>query len=362
MKIAITGEKGFLGYHLTQYFKWISKDEFLEWGFSDHTIVKLGKDYLNNIHLVEECDLLIHCAGVNRGDNVYEKNIELTSKLVESLTQKNISINIKFPSSIQEDYGNEYGNSKIKCKEILENYCKSNNTIFESYKIPNIYGPFGKPNYNSFVNTFCYNLSKGISSNYNHNEVELCYVYDVAKVIDNKIPNFPIVKTTVKEVYDLLNSFHDDYYQKGTIPTLLNEFHRNLFNVYRGFISSLFQFESHSDNRGCLVELVKGKGSQTQIFYSTTKPGITRGEHFHFNKLERFCVLKGKAKISMRKIGEEKVNSYIITGDDNKVIDMPILHTHDITNIGKEDLICTFWVNEIYDKDAPDTYYEKVLI
>ena len=139
MKIAITGEKGFLGYHLTQYYKHISKDEFPEWGFADHIVVKLGKNYLKNINLLKECDVLIHCAGVNRGDNVYEKNVEITRILVESLIQNDISINIKFPSSIQEDYGNEYGNSKIKCKEILENYCKNNSTIFESYKIHNVY-------------------------------------------------------------------------------------------------------------------------------------------------------------------------------------------------------------------------------
>ena len=360
MNIAITGEKGFLGYHLTQYYKFISKDEFPEWGFSDHNIIKLGKKYLKNIHLLKDCDVLIHCAGVNRGKNVYQKNVDLTLQLVKALKQNNISINIKFPSSIQEDNNNEYGNSKLECKKILSKYCKEHNTKFESYKIPNIFGPFGKPNYNSFINTFCYNLSKGISSNYNYNEVELCYVYDVAKVMDNKIKNFPIVKTTVKEVYDLLNSFHTTYFKKGIIPNLSNDFRKHLFNVYRGFVSPLFQFESHPDDRGNLVELLKGEGSQNQIFYSTTKPGITRGEHFHFNKVERFCVLKGKAKISVRKIGNKKINNYIINGNDNKVIDMPILHTHNITNIGKNNLICVFWTNEIFNPKNPDTYYEKV--
>lgn len=360
MKIAITGEKGFLGYHLTQYYKFISKDEYPEWGFSDHDVVELGKDYLKNINLLKDCDLLIHCAGVNRGDNVYQENISLAQELVDALTKNSINIDIKFTSSTQEDNNSKYGNSKLKSKQILKNYCKDKNTKFESYKIPNIFGPFGKPNYNSFINTFCYNLSNNIPCEYNNNIVKLCYVYDVVKVIDNKLPEFPIIEITVKEIYTLLKSFHDDYSKNGIIPNLTNKFNKNLFNTYRGFIPPIFQFLQHSDNRGSLVELLKGKGSQTQIFFSTTHPGVTRGEHFHFNKVERFCVLKGKAKISIRKVGDVKENTYIIKEKDNKVIDMPILHTHNITNIGKEDLICVFWVNEIFNSQDPDTYYQKV--
>ena len=268
MKIAITGESGFLGYHLTQYYKWVKEYE----------IVKLGRNYLNNIKLLKDCDLLIHCAGVNRGNNIYQDNILLTQDLVSTLIKNNISIDIKFTSSTQENNDSEYGNSKLESKKILQNYCKDKNTKFESYKIPNIFGPFGKPNYNSFINTFCYNISKNLPCSYNDN----------------------------------------------------------------------------------LVELVKGKGSQTQIFFSITKPGITRGEHFHFNKIERFCILKGKAKISTRKIGDTKKNTYIINENDNKVIDMNILHTHNITNIGKEDLVCVFWVNEIFNPEDTDTYFLKV--
>ena len=350
MKIAITGESGFLGYHLTQYYKWVKEYE----------IVKLGRNYLNNIKLLKNCDLLIHCAGINRGNNIYQDNILLAQDLVSTLIKNNISIDIKFTSSTQENNDSEYGNSKLESKIILQNYCKDKNTKFESYKIPNIFGPFGKPNYNSFINTFCYNISKNLPCSYNDNLVELCHVYDVSKVIDNQLLDFPTVKITVKEVYNLLNSFHNDYFKEGIIPNLINKFEKNLFNVYRGFISPLFQFPQYSDDRGSLVELLKGKGSQTQIFFSITKPGITRGEHFHFNKIERFCILKGKAKISTRKIGDTKKNTYIINENDNKVIDMNILHTHNITNIGKEDLVCVFWVNEIFNPKDTDTYFLKV--
>ena len=359
MKIAITGENGFLGYHLTQYFKWVKS----------YKVIKLGRDYLNNINLLKDCDLLIHCAGINKdtsknrfhGKDIsdYNGNIILAQDLVDSLNQNNISIDIKFTSSTQEDNGNEYGISKIKAKSILSKYCNKHNTKFESYKIPNIFGPFGKPNYNSFINTFCYNIVNNIPCTCNNAVVPLSYVYDVAKVLDNQTTDYNINKVIVSKIYNLLKSFHKDYSQ-GIIPNLNNNFEKNLFNTYRGFTNPDFKFNKYSDDRGNLVELVKGKGSETQVFFSTTKPNITRGDHFHFNKVERFCVLKGKAKISMRKVGTTKKTHYIIEGKDNKVIDMPILYTHNITNIGNEDLICVFWVNEIFDKNDPDTYFEKV--
>jgi len=348
MKIAITGEKGFLGYHLTQYYKWVK-------GFE---VVELGKNYIENINLLHNCSLLIHCAGVNKGKDVYEKNISLTRNLVEVLINHNINIDIKFTSSTQENNGSEYGNAKLQSKILLQNYCYRSKTKFESYKIPNLFGPFGKPNYNSFINTFCYNIVNNKKCQHNNKVVTLCYVYDAIKTIDNQI-EFNITKKTVYEIYKLLRSFHTDY-SKGIIPDLTNIFEKNLFNTYRSFSKIEFKQKTHTDNRGHLVELVKGKGSQSQVFFSTTKPGITRGNHFHFNKIERFCILQGNARISMRKVGCNKKNHYIISGNDNKVIDMPILYTHNITNIGSSELVCVFWVNEIFNEKNTDTFFEKV--
>jgi len=348
MKIAITGEQGFLGYHLTQYYKWVKKFE----------IISLGRNYLDNISLLRECDLLIHCAGVNRGDNVYQGNVSLAKNLVKALKTHNISVDIKFTSSIQEDLNSEYGKSKKTSKQILKVYCSEVGTKFESYKIPNIFGPFGKPNYNSFINTFCYNLINNISIKYNDNVVPLCYVYDVIHSIDTNT-EFNITEISVKDVYYKLKNFYDKY-SEGIIPNLDSDFDKNLFNTYRSFAPTTFIFKRHIDDRGYLVELVKGKRSETQIFFSVTKPNITRGNHFHFTKVERFCVLSGTAKISMRKVGSPKKTTYIIKGEDNKVIDMPILYTHNITNIGNEDLICVFWVNEIFNPNKPDTFYETV--
>lgn len=348
MTVAITGEKGFLGYHLTQYYKWIKQYE----------VISLGRDYLDNIKILNKCDFLIHCAGVNRGDKVYEGNVSLASELVAALEESNIQIDIKFTSSTQIHKDNEYGYSKLEAERILLDYCNRNNTTLNSYYLPNLYGPFGKPNYNSFIATFCYNLNNNIECKYNTNSVDLCYVYDAIEAIDFDLP-FVTDNVTVEDVYLRLKSFQEDYSQ-GIVPNLTSRFDLNLFNTFRSYANNLFEFKRHSDDRGHLVELVKGRGSQTQVFFSTTKPGITRGDHFHFGKIERFCVLYGKASIKTRKIDSNEVNEYIISGDDNKVIDMPVLHTHNITNIGNEDLICVFWVNEIYDTNNPDTYYKIV--
>lgn len=349
MKVAITGENGFLGYHLTQYYKWIK----------EYDVVSLGRNYLENITLLSDCDLLIHCAGVNRGDNVYEGNINLAKDLVLSLEENNIKIDIKFTSSTQEDNDNPYGNSKLIASQILQEYCSSNSTKFESYKLPNLFGPFGKPNYNSFVNTFCYNLVNDLEINYNSNKVNLCFVYDAIKVIDNQLTDFPLTEVTVEEVYKLLNNFHTEY-SEGNIPILPTDFTRHLFNTYRSFISPDHTRVRHSDNRGYLVELIKAKTPESQVFFSTTKPGITRGNHFHFAKVERFCVLYGDAKISMRKVGTKEIIDYYVKGEDNKVVDMPVLYTHNITNIGNTDLICVFWVDEIFDPQNMDTYFTEV--
>lgn len=349
MKIAITGENGFLGYHLRQYFLWKTKNE----------IVLLGRDFIESLHKLKNCDLLIHCAGVNRGQDIFKKNIELSENLVSELNDLNIKIPIKFISSTQETLDNEYGKSKIKSKEILEKYCISNKTKFSSYKVPNLFGPFGKPNYNSFINTFCHSIANNIDINIKDNFVDLCYVYDAINVIDDKTDNFIVHRVSVSEIYKILLYFNSRY-SKGIIPKIENIFQKNLFNTFRLFLNNKFKLFNNNDERGSLFELLKCDGSENQIFYSTTKPGVVRGNHFHFGKIERFCVLQGKAEIKIRKIGSDIIKKYIISGTDPEVIDMPVLHSHSIKNIGDEILHCVFWVDEIFDEKHTDTYFNKV--
>lgn len=351
MRIAITGETGFLGYYLTQYFKYEKK----------YDVITLGKNYQSNISLLKDCDWLIHCAGVNRGSDVGIKNINLVNELVNLLTDNQIKINIVFTSSVQIKLGNEYGNSKLECSRILNSYCKSSRTKYISYNLPNLFGPFSKPNYNSVVATFCYNIINEIPSNISDAELNLCYVHEAAKVISSlsETDEFLTKKIKIKNLYNLIYSYHK-LYSVGVIPKFNNEFEINLFNTYRSFFKCDHTVTKKSDDRGYLIELIQSKGSESQVFFSTTFPNITRGNHFHFEKIERFCILKGKAKISMRKVGTSEIISYNIDDDSNIVVDMPVLYTHNITNIGEDELVCVFWTNQIYNESNPDTYFLKV--
>lgn len=346
MKIAITGEKGFLGYHLTQYLTYQTK----------HEVISLGKDYQKNIEKVKDCDWLIHCAGVNRGEDVGNKNIALANELVQLLNSLNIKVNVSFASSTQIRLSNEYGNSKIQAAKILENYCNDNLTRFISYEIPNLFGPFGKPNYNSVVATFCHNAANNIESKVSDSIVKLCYVYDAVKIISNFEESvFTSNEISVKDLHKLIQYYHENY-SLGIIPEIKNKFELDVFNTYRSYANYKHSLLRRVDNRGYLTELLKVKNSESQIFFSVTKPGITRGNHFHFRKTERFCVLKGHSKICIRKVGTDETITHEVSGDSDLVLDMPVLHTHNITNIGNEELICVFWTNEIYDQNDSDTY------
>lgn len=351
MKVALTGENGFLGYHLTQYLQY----------HLGYEIVSLTRNYQNNIHLIKDCDWLIHCAGVNRNLSSVYNNLILAEELVELLIQNNVHVNIAYASSIQEFYNNEYGNDKAAAGKVLSNYCTEINSEFISYKLPNLFGPFGKPNYNSVVATFCYNIANDKLCHINDNKIDLCYVYDAIQVmtLSNTDHTYITTSITIKELYDRLIQYHVKY-QTGIIPDLNSKFDIQLFNTYRSFVQCIHKFTRHTDDRGYLIELLKSENSQSQIFFSTTKSGITRGNHFHFNKIERFCILKGSANISMRKLGSNEINQYIITENMDTVIDIPILYTHNITNIGSDELVCVFWTNEIFDSKHTDTYFIKV--
>jgi UDP-2-acetamido-2,6-beta-L-arabino-hexul-4-ose reductase len=352
MKIAITGETGFLGYHLTQHLKY-------RLGYD---VVVLTRDYQSNVHLIKHCDWLIHCAGINKELTDIRNNTLLAQELIDLLDKHDININVAYASSIQEFHNTEYGNDKNTAGKILAKYCQYANTEFISYFLPNLFGPFGKPNYNSVVATFCYNIVNGNVCNVNkHVIIDLCYVYDAIDVI-TQFSHTHIYKTntiSINELYKKLVNFHENY-TNGIIPSLTTDFDIQLFNTYRSFSKCDHKFVRHNDERGYLIELLKSDMSQSQIFFSTTNPGITRGNHFHFNKVERFCILKGTANISMRRLGTDEIISYIINEDMNTVVDMPILYTHNITNIGNSELVCVFWTNEIFNVNDTDTYYIKV--
>ena len=242
--------------------------------------------------------------------------------------------------------------------------------------VPNVYGPFGRPGYNSFIATFCHKLTHGeLPEVLQDGSVKLIYVGNLCKHIIGKIQsvchsNTPRIErdeiphdfeSKVTEVLEVLSTYRNLYFDKGFIPALKDRNEVNLFNTFCSYMdfSSVYprKLEKHEDARGVFVETVK-LGIGGQVSFSTTVPGITRGNHYHTRKIERFTVIRGKARIQLRRIGTEEVLNFYLDGSEPSYVDMPVWYTHNITNIGDEDLYTQFWINEWYDPEDGDTYFE----
>ncbi|GHS88103.1 epimerase [Bacteroidia bacterium] len=368
-RIGITGQAGFVGTHLFNLLQ-IKRDveiiPFEDAYFSDSTML---------VNFVRYCDVIVHLAAVNRCDNqeeLYQTNIRLVRLLIEAMEIADVSPHIIFSSSTQEERDNLYGKSKREGREILYNWAQRNNTLFTGLIIPNVYGPFGKPYYNSVVATFCHQLTHGEQPKIDVDGLlNFIYVGELAETIyqiaisgesQKELPLLHTAEKKVSELLSLLEIYKVQYFEQGIIPALHSSFEMNLFNTFRSFIDlSHFPMllEKHSDERGTFVETVK-LHTGGQVSFSTTNSGITRGNHYHTRKIERFVVLQGEARIQLRRIGTNEIVNFTLTGKNPAYVDMPIWYTHNITNIGKTELITQFWINELFNPDDPDTYFEKV--
>ncbi len=239
--------------------------------------------------------------------------------------------------------------------------------------VPNVFGPFGRPYYNSFIATFCHQLTHGEQPTINQDgEVKLIYVGELVKEIIERIRNgkteasYEVPHTSVNKVSEVLarlEYFKQSYFDNGRIPSLETTFDINLFNTFRCYVDIKrhypVKYVQHADQRGVFVEIIRMDiGGQSS--YSTTVPGVTRGNHYHTRKIERFAVIKGKALIQLRKIDTDEVLEFSLDGTEPAYVDMPIWYTHNIKNIGDEELITLFWINEPYDPADPDTFFLEV--
>jgi UDP-2-acetamido-2,6-beta-L-arabino-hexul-4-ose reductase len=368
MKIGITGQVGFIGTHLKNFLNLQKEVE----------VIPFADDYFDvDIQLqdfVKRCDVIVHLAAINRHPSpqyIYEKNVELVQKLISACEATSSKPHILFSSSTQEEKENEFGNSKKVGRELLEKWATANGTITTGMVIPNVFGPFGKPFYNSVVATFCHQLTHSEEPSIQVDGVlPLIYINDLVSDIFNLIKTRAVGKVIIQhrfevkvsEILESLKEFKRDYFDKGVFPNLDTPLKLALFNTFRCYVPHEhypFSFKLNTDNRGTFVEIAR-TGSSGQFSYSTTLPNITRGNHFHTRKAERFAVIKGKAKISLRKIDSDEVIEYVIEGKNPAFVDMPIWYTHNIKNIGDEELITLFWINEPYNEADPDTYFVNV--
>lgn len=369
--IGITGQAGFIGTHLYNFFGLI-KDEVARIPFEDAFFSNTAKLE----EFVRQCDVIIHLAALNRHNDpqtIYDTNIGLVRKLIQALDSTQSRPHILFSSSTQEERDNLFGKSKREGRELLANWAKDNNVLFTGLVIPNVFGPFGAPYYNSVVATFSHQLTHNEEPKIeNDAQLRLIYIGELVKIIYDVIknrtadPGFRVPHTKeikVTEILDLLKDFKSNYYNKGSLPDLDDQFVRNLFNTFLCYtdIENHFpvKLKLSSDDRGSFVETMK-LNSGGQVSFSTTKPGITRGNHFHTRKTERFAVIRGKARIQLRRIGTDRILSFDLNGSEPSFVDMPVWHTHNITNTGNEDLYTIFWINEFFDISDPDTFSETV--
>jgi len=368
MRIGITGQAGFVGEHLTNY---LSLQKNVE-------LISFKKSFFEKNEDLEKfvtsCDTIVHLAAMNRHSNpqvIYDTNIKLVNKIIYACESQNVKPTIFFSSSTQETSDNLYGKSKLEGGKLFEDWGRKSGARIVNMVIPNVFGPFGKPNYNSVVATFCHKLTHGeIPQISNDSLLKLVYINELIEDIFQLIFSDQSGKVSIKHRHEMLvselnkklTSFKISYLDNGKIPEINDPLSLALFNTYRCYIDYDHYpvlFAKHTDDRGSFVEIIRANTSG-QFSFSTTKPSITRGNHFHTRKAERFAVIKGKAKISLRKIGTQKVIDYIIDGESPAYVDMPIWYTHNITNIGEQELITLFWINEPYDQKDPDTYFVNV--
>lgn len=362
MRVVLTGAAGFLGWH--------TRLRLVAGGV--HQVVPVGRDNWDQLsELVAEADAVVHVAGVNRGPEreVEEGNLTLAHDVAHSLSGARSVTRVVFANSIQAGNDTAYGRGKAAASRVLAAAAEEHGARFVDVGLPNLFGEHGRPYYNSFVQTFVAAVCAGQAPDVVDRPIALLHVQDAAQALidaldttGDRVVAPAGTATTVAQILATLQSFFA-VYRNGEIPPLLTDLDVDLFNTLR---AALFPHHypiplpPRSDHRGALVEVVRCHGGTGQTFVSTTRTGVTRGEHFHLRKVERFVVLSGQASIRLRRLFTEEVVTFEVDGERPCVVDMPTGWAHNITNTGDTELTTLFWTNELFDPERPDTYPEPV--
>ena len=382
MNVLITGAKGFIGRNLVEALKAVRDGKDKSRGLeSDITIFECDIDTDSALldTYTEKCDFVFHLAGVNRPQDereFMEGNFGFTSTLLDLLKKHENKAPVLITSSIQAALDNPYGRSKKAGEDLLFRYGEDNGVKVCVYRFPNVFGKWCRPNYNSAVATFCYNIAHNlpITVNDRNHLMTLVYIDDVVDELinalkgeENRDGNYCAVpiehKITLGEIADLIYSFKKSR-EDLSVPDMTDgSFSKKLYSTFLSYLDTTdfaYKLRMNCDERGSFTEILR-TADRGQFSVNISKPGITKGQHWHNTKNEKFIVVKGHGLIQLRKIGSDEVIEYDVSGDEITVVDMIPGYTHNIINLSDtEDLVTIMWANECFNPNKPDTFFEEV--
>ncbi|MGE5579008.1 MAG: NAD-dependent epimerase/dehydratase family protein [Bacillota bacterium] len=364
----VTGSAGFVGRNLCTRIDSMPGLTVLPYDIGDAPV--LLEEY------AKKADVVVHLAGVNRpknpADYVYG-NRDFTANVLSLLRDSGRCVTFIFSSSIQVAQDNPYGMSKKAAEDLINEWSRATRNKAIIYRLPNLFGKWCRPNYNSVVATFCHNLANGLPIRVDNPDTELvlAYIDDVVAEFLRAISAEPHIgedgfgyiprtfRITLGALAEKIRAFSDSRHTL-MIPDLSQDFDRFLYATYVSYLpETAYSLDLKKDNRGWFSEFLKS-GEAGQISISRTRPGITRGNHWHHTKTEKFLVVEGEAVIRLRQVGSDEVTEIRVSGQELQPVDIPPGYTHSITNIGKTDLVTLFWASEIFDPSRPDTIYLEV--
>lgn len=369
MKVLVTGAEGFVGKNLVSTLKTMPNVEIYSFD-RENTEEDL-------LLFTKDCQFVFHLAGVNRPQNTsefMEGNATLTEKICQMLTLNDNKSPIVMTSSIQAELDNAYGMSKKVGEEVLKKHGELNQSPIYIYRLANLFGKWSKPNYNTVIATWCYNVANNLEINISNpdHRVEFCYIDDVIAEFLNALMGNPtrdgqycVVNSThtisLGELAEIIQGF------KSSRTTLLlpktgDTFTSQLYATYLSFLAEedfSYFLKMNIDERGSFTEFVKTEWNG-QVSVNISKPNITKGNHWHHTKNEKFLVVSGHGVIRFRDIFTDKVIEYFVSGEQLEVVDIPTGYTHNIENLGQTDMVTVMWASEAFDPKRPDTYYLEV--
>ncbi|MCF1619988.1 capsular polysaccharide biosynthesis protein CapF [Tetragenococcus koreensis] len=369
MNILVTGARGFVGKNLVTELKNQGFENILE--FNSDTSVELLDEYC------KKADFVFHLAGVNRPENTekfMEGNFGFTSTLLDKLKENNNTCPVMVSSSTQAELDNPYGKSKKAEEELMLSYQRETGATVYIYRFTNLYGKWSKPNYNTVVATFCYKIARGedVTVDDPSAKITLCYIDDVVRDLINCLYDKSSVRNgfcvvpqqdeiTIGELEKTIRSFKESR-KDLSIANLDKRLEKNLYSTYLSFLPEddfSYPLKMNVDERGSFTEFIRTP-DRGQVSVNVSKPGITKGNHWHHTKNEKFLVISGEGVIRFRKVDSDKVIEYFVSGEKLEVVDIPVGYTHNIENVGDTDMVTIMWANEPFDPGNPDTYYVEV--